>query len=138
MPVTPNSIVTPQTPRAWKAVATTAEVNFASPTNVQVLIDETTDNTNGLRITALYAIQRGAVTGACNCQLYWKSGSSFTLIDSVVMTPSSPSATVVNAKADFGYSEEAPLIVPAGVGLAVAIGTSLGAGMAFRAQGGAY
>lgn len=134
---TANSIVTPQTPKAWKAVCTTAETSFHSPTNVQTLVDETVD-TGAHRITGLYAVARAAVGTACNCQLYWKVGSTYTLIDSVQMATGTPSASVANQKADFGLSEDSPLILPAGVGLAVAIGQSIANGVSFKAQGGGY
>lgn len=137
MSVTPNSIVSPQTPKSWSAVATTAETSFNSPTNMVTLIDEAVD-TQAHRLTSVYAIARAAITTACNCQLYLKVGSTYTLIDSVLMATGTPSASVANQKADFGYSEDAPLILKAGAGLAVAIGQSIANGVAFRAQGGEY
>lgn len=134
---TANSIITPQVPKAWKATCTAAETSFHAPTNVQVLVDETVDIT-AHRITGLYAIARAAVGTACNCQLYWKAGTAYTLIDSVVMGTGTPSGSVANPKADFGYSEDNPLILPAGVGLAVAIGQAVANGVDFKAQGGGY
>lgn len=134
---TANSIITPQTPKDWTAVATTAETGFNSPTNVVTLIDETV-HTAAHRITSLYAIARAAIGTACNCQLYKKVGSTYTLIDSAVLSVATPSASVANHKADFGYSETSPLILAAGVGLAVAIGQSIANGVVFKAQGGDY
>ena len=40
--------------------------------------------------------------------------------------------------ADFGYSEDNPLVLAPGVGLAVAIGQTIANGVVFRASGGAY
>lgn len=138
MAVTPNSIVTPQSPVFETAVATLAEVAFQNPTNVQTLVDDAT-NANGIRVTGLLAIARAAVTtNPINCQLYKKVGSAYTLIDSVLIAVGAPSASVVNQKADFGYSESNPLPLKAGVGLAVAIGTATANGIAFVAKGGAY
>jgi len=134
---TANSIITPQTPKSWTAVATTAETGFNAPTNVQTLIDETVD-TSAMRITSLYAIARAAIATACNCQLYRKVGSSYTLIASVVMATGTPSGSVASQTVDFGYSEDNPLVQPAGTGLAVAIGQSIANGVVFRAQGGVY
>lgn len=139
MAVTPNSIVTPQTPLMKTAVATAAEVAFNSPTAVVTLIDETTSNPSGLRITSLSAIARAAVnTNPINCQVYKKVGTTYTLLNSALMPVGAPSASVANQIVDFGYSEDAPLILEPGVGLSVAIGTATANGVAFRAQGGAY
>ncbi|MBJ7410119.1 MAG: hypothetical protein JHD15_07095 [Phenylobacterium sp.] len=139
MAVTPNSIVTPQTPVFKTAVATAAETAFNTPTAVVTLIDDATQNTNGLRLTSVYAIARAAVsTNPINCQLYKKVGTTFTLIDSVLIAVGTPSASVANQKGDFGYSEGNPLTLEAGVGLAVAIGTATANGVAFVAKGGAY
>ena len=138
MAVTPNSIVTPQTPVFETAVATAAEVAFQSPTNVQTLIDDAT-NTNGIRLTSVVAVARAAVTtNPINCQLYKKVGSVYTLIDSALIAVGTPSASVANQKVDFGYSEDNALPLKAGVGLAVAIGAAVANGVAFVARGGAY
>lgn len=139
MAVTPNSIVTPQTPFMKTAVATAAEVAFNAPTAAVTLVDDATQNTNGLRLTSIYAIARAAVsTNPINCQLYKKVGSTYTLIDSVLIAVGTPSASVANQKGDFGYSEGNPLTLESGVGLAVAIGTATANGVAFVAKGGAY
>lgn len=134
---TANSFISPQTPKNWTAVCTTAETAFSAPTNIQVLVDETVDTT-GARITALYAIARAAIATACNCQIYKKVSTTYTLIDSVLMATGTPSASVANQKADFGYSEDNPLILRAGEGLVVAIGQSIANGVSFRGQGGTY
>jgi hypothetical protein len=140
MAVTANSIVTPQKPVIFTAVATLAETGFNSPTNVVTLVDETVvgANDNGLRITSLTAIPRTTIGTATNCQLYRKQGSNYTLIDSALMATVTPGASVANAKTDFGYSDDNPLILAAGVGLAVAIGVAAANGIVFRATGGAY
>ena len=135
MTVTANSIVTPQTPFSRTAIAATAETTFTAPTNVVTLISEA-DNTNGARITRLIAIPRATVGTASNCQLYTFTGSTYTLVDSVLMATVTPGAAVANAKADFGYSEDAPFILRATYGLAVAVGQSVST--VFRAEGGFY
>ena len=138
MAVTPNSIVTPQAPVFETAVATLAEVAFQAPTNVQTLIDDV-GNTNGMRLTSVVAIARAAVTtNPINCQLYKKVGTTYTLIDSVLIAVGTPSASVASQKADFGYSEGNALPLKAGVGLAIAIGVATANGIAFVARGGAY
>ena len=138
MTVTANSIITPQTPYSATAVATTAETSFQSPTNVVTLVDDAA-NTNGVRLTNITAIARAGVsTNPINCQIYKKVGTTYTLIDSATIAVGTPSASVANQKADFGYSEALPMILSAGVGLSVAIGTTTANGVVFRAQGAAY
>lgn len=137
MTVTANSIVTPQTPLSRTAVATTADVAFNAPVNVQTLVDDST-NTNGVRLNALYAITRATLAANLNCLIYKKVSTTYTLIDSALLATVTPSATVANGKIDFGYSEDNPLTLEAGVGLAVAIGTTIANGVTFVARGGAY
>jgi hypothetical protein len=140
MTVTANSIITPQKAVTFTAVATVAETAFNSPTNVVTLIDETVggNNDNGVRITSLTAVPRTTIATATNCQLYRKQGSTYTLIDSALMATVTPGASVASPKTDFGYSDDNPLILAAGVGLAVAIGVAAANGIVFRAGGGAY
>lgn len=137
MPVTPNSIVTPQAPVSYTAVATAAETAFHNPTNAVELIPPA-ENLNGMRITKVYAIARAALGGATNYQLYKKAGSTFTLIDSVLAGDVSPSASVASTKGDFGISDTNPLILKPGEGLAFAIGRTVTNGVVCRAEGGQY
>lgn len=138
MAVTPNNIITPQTPFSATAIAVTADIAWSAPVNMVTLVDDAVDNTSGLRLTSIYAIQRAATAANLNCVLYKKVGSVYTLLDSVLMTNTTPLATVANAKADFGYSEENPLVLKAGVGLAVAIGATIANGVVFACRGGAF
>jgi len=138
MAVTGNNIITPQTPFSATAIAVTADVAWHAPVNMVTLVDDATDNVNGLRLTSIYAIQRAATAGNLNCVLYKKVGSVYTLLDSVLMTNTTPLATVANAKADFGYSEDNPLVLKPGVGLAVAIGSTITNGVTFACRGAAY
>lgn len=137
MTVTANSIITPQTAKTYTAVATTAEVAFSGPTNVVTLVDDST-NTNGVRLTSLYAITRATLAANLNCQIYKKVSTTYTLIDSQLLATVTPSATVANGKIDFGLSEDSPMFLEAATGLSVAIGTTISNGVTFRAQGGAY
>lgn len=137
MAVTPNSIVTPQTPFSRTAVATAAEVAFHAPTAVVDLL-LAADNVSGARLTKLVAIPRAAIATANNAQLYERNGSTYTLVDSALIPTVSPGASVANAKTDFGYSEDTPLYVRAGYGLAVAIGLAVANGVTLKAEGGLY
>lgn len=137
MAVTPNSIVTPQTPFSRTAVMTLAEVTFNAPTNVVDLLLGA-DNLNGARITKLVAIPRAAIATANNIQLYERTGATYTLIDSALMAVSTPGASVANAKTDFVLSDDAPLLVRAGYGLAVASGLAIANGIVAKLEGGLY
>ena len=137
MSTTPDTVVLPQTPFSRTAVAVSAEVAFHNPTNMVDLL-LAGDNPNGARITKLYAIPRAAVGADLNCQLYKRAGATYILINSVKMPAHTPSATVANAKADFGYSIDSPLELVAGEGLAVAIGAGIANGVAFFCNGGLY
>lgn len=137
MTATPNSAVLPQTPFSRTAIATAAETSFHSPTNMVDLL-LAADNTNGARVSRLFAIPRATIGTANNVQLYERNGSTYTLIDSVLLATVTPGASVANAKADFGYSEDAPLYVRAGYGLAVAIGVAVANGVVVKAEGGLY
>jgi len=135
MAVTPNSIVTPQTPFSRQAATSTANTNFAAPTATTTLMDRA-DNVNGARITRLFAMPRAAVGTASNCQVYVYDGTTKFLIDSALMATVSPGAAVANPKTDFGYSEGNALILRAGWGLEIAPGQ--GIDTVFRCEGGFY
>lgn len=137
MAVTTNSIITPQTPWSGSAVCSLANTDFDTPTNLQVLLDEA-ENLNGVRIDALWAVNRGAMAAVNNFQIYSYDGPVTHLIDSKVAAPNSPSATVASNKTVFDYSDDGPLVLKAGVGLKVAIGSAIADGVVFRAQGGLY
>jgi hypothetical protein len=137
MSVTPNSIVTPQSPLSRTAVLTASEVGFQAPTNVVDLL-LATDNVNGARITRLHAIPRSSITTANNIQLYERNGSTYTLIDSALMATVSPSGSVACPKTDFGYADANPLFVRAGYGLAVAMGQAVTFGVVVKAEGALY
>lgn len=137
MTVTTNSAVLPQTPFSRTAVATTSETGFNGPTNVVDLLTAA-DNVNGARITRLFAIPRATISTANNVQIYERTGSTYTLIDSALMATVTPGAAVANTKTDFGYTEDAPLYVRAGYGLAVAMGQTVANGVVVKAEGGLY
>ena len=110
MAVTPNSIVTPQTPIAATAVATTANTTYTdTPTNtVQLLAAQT----NGARMQKITALARATVT-ATELQLYVSSdgGTTKRFIKSVLMAAYTVAATTGQTAIDFGYSDTAPLIL---------------------------
>lgn len=137
MAVTANSIITPQTPVFRAVTAVTADVAFSAPVNIYVLVDDAA-NTNGMRLTSIYAITRATLGANLNCLLYKKVGTTYTLVDSALLAAVTPSATVANGKIDFGYSEDNPFPLEALTGLVCAIGTTIPNGVDFVAKGGAY
>ena len=137
MAVTSNAIITPQTPFSRTAILTTAEVAFQAPTQVVDLILGA-DNVNGARVTKLIAIPRAAVATANNIQLYERTGATYTLIDSALMAVVTPAAAVANPKTDFGISDDNPLYVRSGYGLAAAMGQTIANGVIVKAEGGLY
>jgi hypothetical protein len=138
MAVTANSIVTPQTPWSGTAVCTAANTDIDTPTTTVELISQAA-NVNGLRIDALWAINRGALASANHLQLYTYDGATKVYIDGdLTSTASAPAAGVVGVKHSFDYSDTAPLVIKAGLGLHVATGVAVSDGVAFFAQGGLY
>lgn len=137
MALTPDTVVLPQTPFSRMAVAVAAEVVFNAPTVVVDLL-LAADNVNGARITRGYAIPRATIGTANNVQLYKRSGSTYTLIDSALMATVTPGASVANTKTDFGYSIDNAMELEAGVGLAIAIGLAVANGIVVRIEGGLY
>ena len=122
MAVTPNSIVTPQTPRSAMVGLTTGNTNFTtSPTQTQLLL---TAGANGARVTRVQAVPLEQINAANNIQLYRSTDSGTTkyLCNAVLMVTLSPGAAVANTPTDFGYSEDNPLILQANERLYVAEG----------------
>jgi len=137
MPVTPNSIVSPQNTFWTSAVATTANTTWTdTPTNTVAL---TFTNTNGARVKKITALAR-AIPAATQLQLYASSdaGTTKRLINTVTMPASSgPAASLAQIPVDFGYTEEAPLVLGPGVSLWVGIGVT-NTGIVFSCEGYLY
>lgn len=136
MAVTPNSIITPQTPKSNAAVCTTANSTYTdSPSNTQKLV---TAGANGARVTKISAIARATVT-ATELQLYvsYDAGSTKKLINSKAMAAYTVAQTTANTPTDFGYSEDLPLLLLANAELYVGIGVS-NTGIVFHAEWGDY
>lgn len=135
MSLTPNSIVTPQTPITGKAKLTAANTNYDAPTNaVQVLAGQT----NGARLTRVQAIA-AATTVASDVQLYGYDGTSYRHIKAVQMGAQTISAgnTAAITPVDFGYSDSNPLILGANEQLMAAVSVAQ-TSVHVRAEGGAY
>lgn len=123
MAVTPNSIVTPQTPKSAFAEVTTASTDFdTAPTTTVLLV---TAGANGARLTRLVAIPCETVT-ANFLQVYRSIDSGTTKYLAAAATGGSDtvSATDGPTVVDFGYSDSNPMILQAAERVYVATGIS--------------
>lgn len=139
MAVTPNSIVTPQTPKTGTCVCTTANSNLTdTPTNTQVLF---TAGANGARLTRVAAIPRATVT-ATQLQLFRSSdgGTTKRFFDSKLMAAYTMAQTTAATPTTFDYTDDNPLILAANEVVYAAIGvTPASSGtIGFHAEGADY
>lgn len=132
MPVTANSIITPQTPQsASVALAATANTNLITPTNTTLLM---TTGANGGRLTRLEALAN-ATQAASQAQFYRSTdgGTTKTLLRAKAFAAYTLTTTSEIPVTDCGYSDDTPLILAAAekiyVGSAVAV-----TGMIARAE----
>ncbi|MFN3513926.1 MAG: hypothetical protein ACK41C_12815 [Phenylobacterium sp.] len=133
MPVTPNSIITPQTPRTGTAVLTTASTDIDDAPSASVLL--TMAGENGARVTRIRAAPRATVT-ATNLLLYLSKdgGETQRLVDSRLMAAHTVSNTTEIPRTDFGYSDGNPLILEAGDRLYAAATVASAAGIVVAAE----
>lgn len=124
MTVTANSIVTPQAPKSAVVNAATAQATFpptTSPSNTVALL---TAGVNGARLTRLVACPQETTT-ANHVQLYRSANAGTTKFYAAGATlTATVSATAAGAAADFGYSDDNPLILAASEALYVAVGVA--------------
>ena len=121
MAVTPNSIVTPQTPKAaGVGLATSANTNYAAPTNTTLVL---TAGSNGARLTKLKAIPCATIT-ATQLQLFRSadSGTTKRFCNSALMAAYTMAQTTQAPQTDFGFSDVNPLVLGAGEQLYMAVG----------------
>ncbi|THD80634.1 MAG: hypothetical protein E7812_07850 [Phenylobacterium sp.] len=132
MPVTANSIITPQAVRSANAVCTAAKTTYGDSTNAVKLL---TPGANGSVLYGLKALPRATVT-ATQLQLYRSpdNGTTMYLINSALMAAYTMAQTTAAPVTDFGYSESTPLRVNSADTLWVGIGVALAGGIAFDAQ----
>lgn len=113
MPVTANSIITPQTPRAATAEVSAANTNYDVPANTVVLV---TAGPSGARVTRITAIPRETVADT-QLQLYRDGdggGAARRFFRSARMPAYAMSAATEAPATDFGYSDDNPLVLAAG------------------------
>jgi hypothetical protein len=114
MPVTANSIITPQTPKSNQVnlpAGATNSTYTTSPTNTVLLV---TAGANGGRLTKLQAIPCATVATANQVQMFRDAGTagvSKFFADSALMTTYTMAQTTEAPTTDFGYSDDTPLIL---------------------------
>ncbi|TAJ70705.1 MAG: hypothetical protein EPO51_16580 [Phenylobacterium sp.] len=124
MAVTPNSIITPQTPRSNVANLTTANTTYTTtPTNSVLLV---TAGPNGARLIRLAAIPAATVT-ANQIQMFRSldGGTTKYFADSTLMAAYAMAQNTEAPTTDFGYSDENPLILSANERIYMAEGQSV-------------
>ena len=123
MAVTGNNVITPQTPKSGVAVCTTANSTYSdTPTNTQKLL---TAGPNGARVTKITALARATNT-ATELQLYvsYDAGATKKLINSKLMPAYTVAQATGQTRTDFGYNDDAPMVLQSAAELYVAIGVS--------------
>lgn len=121
MPVTANSIITPQTPKAANAaLSTTANTNYTAPANTTQLA---TAGASGSRVNKLRFIPTATVT-ATQIQLFRSTDAGVTkrFVNSWLMPAYTMAQTTQAPQTDAGYSDSAPLILAANEQLFAAVG----------------
>lgn len=121
MAVSPNSIITPQTPKSAMVGVTTANTTFTtSPTNTGLLV---TAGANGARLTRLIAVPLETVT-ANFLQAYRSidGGTLKYLAASATGGSDTVSGTDGATVVDFGFTEDNPMILQANERIYVATG----------------
>lgn len=111
MPVTANSIITPQTPQTSNAACSAANTTYTtSPTNTVLLI---TAGANGARVTRVGAIPLETLASAVQLQLFRSrdAGATRLFFESAVAGPCTMADTTEVPTADFGFSDDNPLIL---------------------------
>ena len=112
MTVTANSIITPQTPRAFNGALTTANTTYTTtPSNPNPIF---TAGANGSRVTRIGGIPQGTVS-ACQLQLFRSrdGGTTKFFFNSALMGAYTMATNTSPPVTDFGYSDDNPLILAA-------------------------
>lgn len=136
MPLSANSIITPQTPKsASVAVGATANTNLVTPTNTTLLA---TIGAVGGRLTRLEVLAT-ATQAASQIQFYRSvdSGTTKTLIRAIAFPAYTLATTTTSPVLDAGYSDDNPLILAANELIYVASAIAV-TGLTARAEWGDY
>lgn len=138
MPVTPNSIVTPQSINTGTCVVTAANTTYTdSPTNDALLF---TAGANGARITKITSIARSTVGTASKLQIYRSSdgGTTKRWCLTALMNTYTQAATTSQTPTDFGLTDLNPLLLAPNERLYAASSQANSDGIVFNAEGSNY
>ena len=138
MPVTPNSIVTPQSINTGTCVVTAANTTYTdSPTNDALLF---TAGANGARVTKITAIARSTVGTASKLQIYRSSdgGTTKRWCLTALMNAYTQAATTSQTPTDFGLTDLNPLLLAPNERLYAASSQANSDGIVFNAEGSNY
>lgn len=132
MPVTANSIITPQAVKSASAICTAAKTTYNDSTNAVKLL---TAGASGSVLYGLRAVPRATVT-ATQLQLYRSpdNGVTMFLVNSALMAAYTMASTTAAPVTDLGYSETAPLRLASTDTLWVGAAVALAGGISFDAQ----
>lgn len=128
MPVTANSIITPQAPKSNTVNLPSGATNATyttTPTNTVLIV---TAGANGARLTRLSAIPCATVGTANQVQAFRDAGTvgvSRFFFDSALMGVYTMAANAEAPTTDFGYSDDNPLILQPNERLYMAQGQSV-------------
>lgn len=140
-----NSLVTPQSPIALTAVATTANTTYTdAPTNAVELLPLSgaaisVAAPRGMRLTSVSMLLRASAAAAIEGQLYVSdsTGTTKRFRASKLIPITTLAANAEQVEVDFGFSDTNPLTLAAGERLWFAI-SQTNTGVVARAEGGAY
>ena len=125
MPVTPNSIITPQTPKQTSNINTTAETSYTTPVNTALLF---VAGVNGSRVTKLTSTNIMLFTNAA------PSNTSLVLIDAVLMAGNTLATTTATPKTDWGVSDNTALYIAANASVYVATQVAFANGIVTKVE----
>lgn len=130
---TPNSIITPQTPKSAIALTLLAETAYAAPVTGAVKL--LTFGASGGRLTRLRSRPRATVT-ATGLHLYLSldAGVTKVLIDSALMAAHTVAVTTKIPETDWLYTDVNPLIGAPNAELWISQAVALAGGIAHEAE----
>lgn len=114
MTTTPNSIVTPQTPKSKQANTAAAQTTFPPTTSPSNTVKIATAGASGARLTRLTATPQTTITAA-HIQLFRSpdGGTTKYFVMGKLMAAATVDTTHQADATDFGFSDDNPMILGA-------------------------
>lgn len=121
MPVTPNSVITPQAVKTAQASCATAKSSYGNLTNAVLLL---TAGANGAVLYGLTCVPTATVA-ATQCQLFTSpDGTAAKFVRAATMSAYTMAASTSPTPTDFGFTESSPRRLRANEQLWVGIGVT--------------